>query len=115
MGMGEPLNNYDNVVAACRAMVDTRTWSMQHHHVTVSTVGIISKIYKLTRDLPFVSLALSLHAPNQSMREKIIPTAKYYPLEELINALDQHSNICINGRGIHAKPKRSMIEYVMCE
>ncbi len=115
MGMGEPLNNYENVIAACRAMIDPSTWSMKHHHVTISTVGIVSKIYRLTRDLPLVSLALSLHAPNQSMREKIIPTAKYYPLEDLIRALDQHSNMCLNGRGVHAKRKRSMIEYVMCK
>jgi len=122
MGMGEPLNNYHNVVAACRAMVDRRTWSMQHHHVTVSTVGIINKMKKLTKDAPFVNLALSLHAPNQSMREKIVPTAKYYPIDQLMDALDQHSNCTFrNNReatqrmipATRLKRKRAMIEYVM--
>jgi len=56
----------------------------------VSTVGVVSKMRRLTLDLPNVSLALSLHAPNQEMRSKIVPTAKRYPIEDLIDALDNH-------------------------
>ncbi|EED91285.1 hypothetical protein THAPSDRAFT_34735, partial [Thalassiosira pseudonana CCMP1335] len=106
MGMGEPLNNYANVLAACRAMIDRRLWNLAHNRVTVSTVGVVSRIRDLTRDLPEVNLALSLHAPNQKMREAIVPAAKGTPIESLIEALDAH---------MMAKKKRAMIEYVMLE
>ncbi len=56
----------------------------------MSTVGIVDKIRKLTEDLPEVNLAVSLHAPNQDMRTSIVPSAKRYPIEELIDALDNH-------------------------
>jgi adenine C2-methylase RlmN of 23S rRNA A2503 and tRNA A37 len=74
--MGEPLDNYTNVVAACRALIDRRRWNLAHGRVTVSTVGIAAKIRKLTQELPEISLALSLHAPNQRLRSQIVPTAK---------------------------------------
>ena len=90
MGMGEPLDNYSNVVEACRSLLDRKRWNLAHGRVTVSTVGLTSQIRKLTRDLPEVSLALSLHAPNQTMRTSIVPTAKRYPIEDLIQALDEH-------------------------
>lgn len=63
---------------------------LAHGRVTVSTVGIIDKIRKLTHELPEVSLALSLHAPNQELRSAIVPTAKHFPIEQLIDALDGH-------------------------
>jgi adenine C2-methylase RlmN of 23S rRNA A2503 and tRNA A37 len=56
----------------------------------VSTVGIIDKIRRLTRELPEISLAVSLHAPNQEMRSAVVPSAKYFPIEQLIEALDDH-------------------------
>jgi hypothetical protein len=138
MGMGEPLNNYTNVLAACRAMIDRRLWNLAHNHVTVSTVGVPSRMRDLTRDLPEVNLALSLHAPTQRMREKIVPAAKGTPIESLIDALDKHMMALAKGKlnypngsgvedGINAtaftsderqsasRKKRAMIEYVMCE
>jgi sorting nexin-8 len=87
MGMGEPLNNYDNVVEACRCMMDRKRWSLAHDKITVSTVGVTPRIRDLTRDLPEVSLALSLHAPNQDARSTIVPAAKAYKIEDLIEAL----------------------------
>lgn len=87
MGMGEPLNNYDNVVEACRCMMDRKRWSLAHDKITVSTVGVTPRIRDLTRDLPEVSLALSLHAPNQEARSAIVPAAKAYKIEGLIEAL----------------------------
>lgn len=98
MGMGEPLDNYQNVVEACRALISRNRWNLAHGRVTVSTVGLTSQIRKLTRDLPQVSLALSLHAPNQAMRESIVPTAKRYPIESLIDALDDHMMAYLNQR-----------------
>jgi sorting nexin-8 len=90
MGMGEPLDNYANVTEACRTMIDRSMWNLAHGRVTVSTVGLISQIRRLTKELPEVSLALSLHAPNQKDREDIVPTASRYPIEGLIDALDNH-------------------------
>jgi adenine C2-methylase RlmN of 23S rRNA A2503 and tRNA A37 len=87
MGMGEPLNNYDNVVEACKCMLDEKRWNLAHGKITVSTVGVTPRIYDLTRDLPEVSLALSLHAPNQEARSAIVPAAKAYKIEGLIDAL----------------------------
>ena len=90
MGMGEPLDNYTNVTEACRAMIDRGRWNLRHGRVTVSTVGLISQIRRLTKELPEVSLALSLHAPNQKARTAIVPTAARYPIEGLVDALDNH-------------------------
>ncbi|KAL7496822.1 hypothetical protein ACHAWT_007111 [Skeletonema menzelii] len=132
MGMGEPLNNYHNVLAACKAMIDRRLWNLAHNRVTVSTVGVTSGMRDLTRDLPEVNLALSLHAPNQPMREKIVPSARGTPIESLIEALDSHmmaltkrkllenpqeddkkTDFNIEERQTASKKKRAMIEYVM--
>ena len=135
MGMGEPLNNYHNVLAACRAMIHRRIWNLAHNRVTVSTVGVTSRMRDLTRDLPEVNLALSLHAPNQPMREKIVPAAKGTPIESLIEALDSHmmaltkrkqmdnpqesevdgktTDYNVEERQTASKKKRAMIEYVM--
>lgn len=125
MGMGEPLDNYRNVVAACRAMMDRRRWNLAHGRVTVSTVGLVSQIRKLTKELPEVSLALSLHAPNQEARTAIVPTAVRYPIEDLIDALDNHMMAYLNkGDGeVYTKEertkessrRRAMIEYVMLQ
>lgn len=141
MGMGEPLNNYPNVLAACRALINRRVWNLAHNRVTVSTVGVVSRMRALTRDLPEVNLALSLHAPNQAMREKIVPAAKGTPIESLIEALDEHMMALTKRRKLVGNPqgcdqdgnvegaaefdkeerqtaskkKRAMIEYVMCK
>ena len=96
MGMGEPLDNYSNVTEACRTMIDRSRWNLAHGRVTVSTVGLISQIRRLTKELPEVSLALSLHAPNQKDREAIVPTASRYPIEGLIDALDNHMMAYLN-------------------
>lgn len=129
MGMGEPLDNYTNVVTACRALIDRKRWNLAHGRVTVSTVGIASKIRQLTQDLPEICLALSLHAPNQRLRSVIVPTAKHYPIEDMIDALDGHMRAAVRPRkddvNTHhrsATPgkknstkRRAMIEYVMLE
>lgn len=96
---GEPLDNFNNVTAACRALIHPKRWNLAHHSVTVSTVGLVSQIRKLTAELPQVSLALSLHAPNQAARQAIVPTASRYPIEQLVEALDHHMTA-------YQKPKR---------
>ena len=103
MGMGEPLNNYAAVLAALGPMTDPRGFALAPRHVTVSTVGVVPRIRTLARDAPGVRLALSLHAPNQTLRERIVPTATAYPLPRLMEAVDAY---------LASGPKaRAMIEY----
>lgn len=126
MGMGEPLNNYENVIEACRSMIDRRRWNLAYGRVTVSTVGVTPKMRRLTEELPEVNLALSLHAPNQPMREAIVPTAKMYPIQDMVDALDDHMMALVKSKSADgtfgaderksaSKRKRAMIEYVMCK
>jgi adenine C2-methylase RlmN of 23S rRNA A2503 and tRNA A37 len=91
MGMGEPLNNFEHVKAAVLGLTDSNRFGMGRAHVTVSTVGVVPYIKRLTAELSGVPLALSLHAPNQVLRERIVPVAsKAWPLPTLIAALDAH-------------------------
>jgi len=90
MGMGEPLNNYNNVLEALKFLTDTKRYNLSPRHITVSTVGIIKNIYKLTEDMPMVNLALSLHAPNQEIRLQIVPTATSYHIDKLMEAIDHY-------------------------
>ncbi|MEW5297463.1 MAG: hypothetical protein WDW36_000669 [Sanguina aurantia] len=90
MGMGEPLNNYDQVRAAVATMTDSQFFRLRRKHVTVSTVGIIPRIKQLAEDLPGVSLALSLHAPTQELRATIVPSARAYKLDKLMEAVRQY-------------------------
>ena len=88
MGMGEPLNNYDAVVGAIGPMMDPI--GAGPSRVTVSTVGVVPKMRRLVRDAPGVCLALSLHAPNQRLREKIVPTATAYKLPDILSRSTQY-------------------------
>lgn len=90
MGMGEPLNNYTQVSSAVQMMVDPQIFALRRSAVTVSTVGVIPRILQMIDDLPGVSLALSLHAPTQDLRKTIVPSAKAYPLDKLMAAIDRY-------------------------
>jgi adenine C2-methylase RlmN of 23S rRNA A2503 and tRNA A37 len=90
MGMGEPLNNYRNVMEAIETMTSDKGFGLSPARITVSTVGVIPRMRTLRRDAPGTRLALSLHAPNQALREKIVPTATAYKLEDLMATLDEH-------------------------
>ena len=85
MGMGEPLLNYDPVVAALQWMLDDNAYGLSKYRVTVSTSGVLPQMAKLKEDLP-VSLAVSLHAPTNELRNQLVPLNKKYPLEMLIPA-----------------------------
>jgi 23S rRNA (adenine2503-C2)-methyltransferase len=87
MGMGEPLNNYDNVVEAIRIMTDTLGLGMSAKKITVSTSGVTPKIKKLADTGMKVKLALSLHAAMQEKRVKIMPIAETFGLERLMQAV----------------------------
>lgn len=92
MGMGEPLKNYDPVVTSIRIISDPLLLNLSQRRITVSTVGIVEGIKRLALEGLKVNLVLSLHAPNQKIRMKIIPYARKYPLEEIIKAMDDYSH-----------------------
>ena len=85
MGMGEPLANFDNVVVALRLMLDDNAYGLSRRRVTVSTSGIVPAIDRL-RDACPVALAVSLHAPNDALRDQLMPINRKYPLAGLMAA-----------------------------
>ena len=85
MGMGEPLTNYNNVVHSLEMMLDDQVYGLSRRKVTLSTSGLIPAMDKLKVDCP-VALAVSLHAPNNSLRDQIVPINKKYPLKDLMSA-----------------------------
>jgi len=85
MGMGEPLANFDAVVKAMNLMQDDLAYMLSRHRVTLSTSGIVPAIYKL-KELSNVTLAVSLHAPDNELRNQLVPINQKYPLEELMPA-----------------------------
>jgi len=104
MGMGEPLLNLDAVSTAIRRMIDKNALGMSPRRITLSTVGIPKGIRRLAEEDLGVKLALSLHAPDDETRKKIIPTAKAYPVDEIMDAVADYFN----------KTKRRVtFEYVM--
>ncbi|MGD0665774.1 MAG: 23S rRNA (adenine(2503)-C(2))-methyltransferase RlmN [Rhabdochlamydiaceae bacterium] len=87
MGMGEPFENYDNVLTAIRRIIDPKGFGISQRKVTVSTVGIVEQIVRFASEDLSVHLVLSLHAPNQELRKKIIPYARKYGLADLLEAM----------------------------
>ena len=89
MGMGEPLTNYDNVVTAMQIMLDDSAYGLSRRRVTLSTSGIVPAMDRLKEDCP-VALAVSLHAPNDALRDVIVPINKKYPLKDLMAACNRY-------------------------
>ena len=85
MGMGEPLLNLDNVLPALRLMLDDNAYGLSRRRVTVSTVGIVPMMDRLRDECP-VALAVSLHAPNDALRDRLVPINAKYPLADLLAA-----------------------------
>ncbi|HLB42630.1 MAG TPA: 23S rRNA (adenine(2503)-C(2))-methyltransferase RlmN [Gammaproteobacteria bacterium] len=106
MGMGEPLLNFDNLLPALNLMLDDMAYGLSKRRVTVSTAGIVPAMYQLqTRSN--VALAVSLHAPNDVLRNQLVPLNKKYPLTELMAACREY---------FKHDPRRSItMEYVMLD
>jgi 23S rRNA (adenine2503-C2)-methyltransferase len=85
MGMGEPLLNYDATLVALRAMVDDHGYGLSRRRVTVSTSGVVPMMDRLREDMP-VALAVSLHAPDDALRDRLVPLNRKYPLADLMAA-----------------------------
>jgi 23S rRNA (adenine2503-C2)-methyltransferase len=89
MGMGEPLQNYSELVPALRVMLDDHGYGLSRRRVTVSTSGVVPMMDRLAQDCP-VALAVSLHAPNDELRSNLVPLNKKYPIEELLAACNRY-------------------------
>jgi 23S rRNA (adenine2503-C2)-methyltransferase len=98
MGMGEPLHNYDNVLQALRILNNLDGFNLGARHMTVSTVGLVPAIRKLSQEPLQVNLAISLHAPTDELRGQTMPINKKYPLEELLAACKDY--IAATGRQV---------------
>ncbi len=85
MGMGEPLANFDNVVAAMQLMLDDSAYGLSRRRVTLSTSGLVPAIDRLRDECP-VALAVSLHAPNDALRDQLVPINRKYPIRQLLAA-----------------------------
>jgi 23S rRNA (adenine2503-C2)-methyltransferase len=106
MGMGEPLANFDNVVRALRLMLDDHAYGLSRRRVTLSTSGLVPLIDRLREECP-VALAVSLHAPNDALRDTLVPINRKHPLRELMAA-------CL--RYLPAAPRDFVtFEYVMLD
>ncbi|MDR5757300.1 23S rRNA (adenine(2503)-C(2))-methyltransferase RlmN [Caballeronia sp. LZ035] len=92
MGMGEPMLNYDAVVPAMRLMLDDNAYGLSRRRVTLSTSGVVPMMDRLAADLP-VALAVSLHAPNDPLRDMLVPLNKKYPLRELMAACQRYLKV----------------------
>jgi 23S rRNA (adenine2503-C2)-methyltransferase len=104
MGMGEPLLNFDNVVTAMNLMMDDFSYGLSKRRVTISTSGVVPAMYRLT-EVCDVSLAVSLHAANDALRDKLVPINQKYPLHELLAACRDNVKLA---------PRRKItFEYVM--
>ena len=89
MGMGEPLTNFDNLIPALRLMLDDNAYGLSRRRVTVSTSGIVPAMDRLAEACP-VALAVSLHAPNDALRDQLVPVNRKYPLAELMDACQRY-------------------------
>jgi 23S rRNA (adenine2503-C2)-methyltransferase len=89
MGMGEPLQNYAALVPALKTMLDDHGYGLSRRRVTVSTSGVVPMMDRLGEDCP-VALAVSLHAPNDELRDNLVPLNRKYPIAELLDACNRY-------------------------
>ncbi|HRY52645.1 MAG TPA: 23S rRNA (adenine(2503)-C(2))-methyltransferase RlmN [Candidatus Portnoybacteria bacterium] len=104
MGMGEPFLNYDNVFAAIKALNDDNLLGIGARHISISTAGVIEGMERMAEDMPQINLAISLHAPNDELRQKLMPIAKKYPLANLMAAAEDY---------VGRTNRKLMFEYIM--
>ena len=128
MGMGEPLLNFDNVLRAMNIMLDDHAYGLSKYRVTLSTSGLVPQLQKLSQLSP-VSLAVSLHAPNDKLRNSLVPINKKYPLKDLLStcrhyfAHDRRRHITIeyvllhgvNDQTCHAKELIQILKGISCK
>ncbi|MBQ1812862.1 MAG: 23S rRNA (adenine(2503)-C(2))-methyltransferase RlmN [Bacilli bacterium] len=106
MGIGEPFDNYENVIKFVNIINDSKGIDIGARHITISTCGIVPKIYEFASLKTQVNLAVSLHAPNNELRNKLMPINKVYSLNELMKAIKEYINIT---------NRRVTFEYIMLD
>ena len=106
MGMGEPLQNYSALVPALRVMLDDHGYGLSRRRLTVSTSGVVPMMDRLAADCP-VALAVSLHAPNDALRDVLVPLNRKYPIDELLDACNRYL--------VHAPRDFITFEYCMLD
>ena len=106
MGMGEPLQNYSALVPALRVMLDDHGYGLSRRRLTVSTSGVVPMMDRLAADGP-VALAVSLHAPNDALRDVLVPLNRKYPIDELLDACNRYL--------VHAPRDFITFEYCMLD
>ncbi|MCR4688575.1 MAG: 23S rRNA (adenine(2503)-C(2))-methyltransferase RlmN [Saccharofermentans sp.] len=127
MGIGEPFDNYDNLIGFIKLATDPEGLNLGARHITVSTCGLIPKIEEFTKFNSQVNLAISLHSPDDELRKKIMPIARRYPLNELIASCREytvktHRRITfeyslfagINDSDAHARALASLLGGMLC-
>ena len=127
MGTGEPLDNYDHLVRFITLLSHAKGRNLSRRNITVSTCGIIDKIKSISRDLPQINLAISLHSPNQRMRKEVMPVSIKFPLEDLIKACKDYTETThrritfeyslikdVNDSSFHAKELISLVQGMLC-
>ena len=106
MGIGEPFDNYDNVMKFVHIINSPKGINVGSRHITISTCGIVPKIDEFSNEEGQVNLAISLHAPKEELRKKIMPIAKVYPLKEVMDAVKRY---------IKKTNRRVTFEYILLE
>ncbi len=106
MGIGEPFDNFDNVQRFCEILTAPKGMAIGEKHITVSTCGLVPEIYRFAALPHPCNLAISLHAPNDELRSKLMPINRRYPLEQLIEAAEHFSA---------AANRRVTLEYIMLD
>ena len=96
MGIGEPLDNYDNVLDFIKIINDAKGLAIGARHITLSTCGIIPKMKDLINEALQINLAVSLHAPNSQLRDKIMPINKAYKLNDLMDTIKEYIQMVVD-------------------
>ena len=104
MGMGEPFHNYDAVMESVALLNDANGFGLGHRHITISTVGLVDAIYRFADERLQVNLAISLHAPNDELRARLMPVNRRFPLAELMGACEHY---------VQKTNRKVFFEYVM--
>ncbi|WP_096464958.1 23S rRNA (adenine(2503)-C(2))-methyltransferase RlmN [Aneurinibacillus soli] len=127
MGIGEPFENYDSLLAFLRIINEEKGLNIGQRHITVSTSGIVPSIYRFADEKFQINLAISLHAPNTEIRTRLMPVNRRYPMDELMDACRYYINTTgrrltfeyglfgsVNDRPEHAEELAALLKGMMC-
>lgn len=127
MGIGEPFDNFDNLIIALKIITDHNAIALGSRHVTVSTCGLTDKIVEFAKLMPQINLAISLHAPNDEIRNRLMPINQAYNLKQLFYSINEYFKFSnrrisfeyilldkVNDQPEHAKQLASLLKGILC-